>query len=469
MASADVSNPLQVAIVGSGPGGFYAAEALLRRRPDARVDMFDRLPTPFGLVRGGVAPDHPKIKQVCLVYEKIARSPNFAFFGNVKIGRDLTIGELRSAYHVIILACGASADRRLGIAGEDLAGSHTATEFVGWYNGQPDYRDRVFDFSTDRAVIIGQGNVAGDVARILATPVDDLRRTDIAEHALAALEHSRIRDIYVIGRRGPGQIKFTPVELKELGQVRNCAAIVAAQDLELGSVCQAEIADQRSDEAKKNVDVLRGFAAAASCGKDGGGSSGRRIWFRFLETPLRIAGPGRVESVTLAKNRMEGPPFAQVAVATSQTLDLRCGLLFRSVGYKGVAISGVNFDERAGIIPNRKGRCMAGEEPIPGLYVTGWIKRGPSGVIGTNRADSVETVEAIVEDLGAMRPAPKAGAAGLRDALGAAGMRAVSYAEWQKIDVAERSRGQPRGKPREKFTAVAEMIGALDAVVTPAA
>jgi ferredoxin--NADP+ reductase len=201
MTSAGESRPLQVAIVGSGPSGFYAAEALLRRRADVQVDMFDRLPTPFGLVRGGVAPDHPKIKQVTLVYDKIARSIGFTFLGNVEIGRTVTVEQLRAAYHVVILASGASADRRLGIAGEDLAGSHTATEFVGWYNAHPDYRDRSFDFSGECAVVIGQGNVAGDVARILATPVEDLRRTDIAEHALDALAESRIRDIYVIGRR----------------------------------------------------------------------------------------------------------------------------------------------------------------------------------------------------------------------------------------------------------------------------
>jgi ferredoxin--NADP+ reductase len=454
------SAPLQVAIVGSGPSGFYAAEALLRRRPDVQVDMLDRLPTPFGLVRGGVAPDHPKIKQVTLVYDKIARSPRFAFLGNVEIGRTLTIEQLRAAYHVVILACGASADRRLGIAGEDLVGSHTATEFVGWYNGQPDYRDRVFDLSGDCAVVIGQGNVAGDVARILATPVDDLRKTDIAEHALATLAGSRIRDIYVVGRRGPAQTKLTPVELKELGQIRDCAALVGGEDLDLGAACVAEISDPRGDDAKKNVSLLRAFAAAAAAGR------WRRIRFRFLETPLRINGPGRVRSVTLARNRMEGPPFAQVAVATAQTLDLPCSLVLRSVGYRGVAVPGLSFDESAGIIPNRQGRCLIGEDPIPGVYVTGWIKRGPTGIIGTNRADSVETVESICEDLPRLRMAPKPGAAALRDVLVARGARIVSYPDWQTIDAAERARGQARDKPREKFTLVREMIAAIDAGAT---
>src|SRR5258708_7651816 len=206
------SGTLQVAIVGSGPSGFYAAEALLRAKPGAAVDMFDRLPTPFGLVRGGVAPDHPKIKQVILVYDKIARAPGFSFIGNVTVGRDIAVADLQAAYHVVIFANGADADRRLGIQGEDLRGSHTATEFVGWYNGHPDYRDRVFDLSGETAAVIGQGNVAADVARILATPVDDLRRTDIAEHALEALTDSRVREIHLIGRRGPAQAQITYVE-----------------------------------------------------------------------------------------------------------------------------------------------------------------------------------------------------------------------------------------------------------------
>jgi ferredoxin--NADP+ reductase len=450
------SNPLQVAIVGSGPSGFYAAEALLRGKTGIRVDMFDRLPTPFGLVRGGVAPDHPKIKQVILVYDKIARSSGFAFFGNVEIGATLTIEELRDAYHVVILACGASADRRLGIPGEDLPGSHTATEFVGWYNGHPYYRDRRFDFSCDTAVVIGQGNVAADVARILAMPVDDLRKTDIAEHALEALGESRIREIHVVGRRGPAQAKFTPVELKELGQVRDCQALTEIADLELNPESMAEIADPRGEENRKNVGIFRGFATADEA------ASGRRIRFRFLETPIAISGESRVQSVILAKNSLKGPAFEQVAVAGTSTFDLPCGLVFRSIGYTGVPLPGVAFDRRAGIIPNEKGRCLNGHNPSPGLYATGWIKRGPTGLIGTNRADSVETVQSIFEDVARMMPASKPGAAGITNALNAGGARIVSYSEWRMIDEAECERGVAKGKPREKFTQVAEMIDAID-------
>ena len=450
-----------MAIVGSGPSGFYAAEALLRRRTDVQVDMFDRLPTPFGLVRGGVAPDHPKIKQVTLVYDKIARSPGFTFLGNVEIGRTVTIEQLRSAYHVVVLASGASADRRLGIAGEDLAGSHTATEFVGWYNAHPDYRDRRFDFSGECAVIIGQGNVAGDVARILATPVDDLRRTDIAEHALDALACSRIRDIYVIGRRGPAQIKFTA------GRAQGARTVFA-----IAPPSWPATISRSARPAPPKSRMGAGTTPGRTCRCYGLLRRRQRPTasdaYGFAFSRLRCESTDRAElnSATLARNRMQGPPFDQVAIATAQTFELPCSLVLRSVGYRGVAVPGVSFDERAGIIPNHKGRCLIGDDPIPGMYVTGWIKRGPVGIIGTNRADSVETVEAIFEDLAKVRMAPKPGAAALRDALCTGGERIVSYGEWQRIDVAERGRGHARNKPREKYTLVSEMIAAIDAGAT---
>jgi ferredoxin--NADP+ reductase len=451
------SNPLQVAIVGSGPSGFYAAEALLRRRSGIRIDMFDRLPTPFGLVRGGVAPDHPKIKQVILVYEKIAKSPGFAFYGNVEVGRDLSLDELRNAYHVVIIACGASADRRLAIPGEGLLGSHTATEFVGWYNGHPDFQDRIFDFSQEVAVIIGQGNVAADVARILAMPVDDLRRTDITEVAIEALAVSCIREIIIIGRRGPAQAKFTSVELKELGNIRECAAILDPAELELDPVSAAELAHSSGDENRKNVDIFRSFATGACA------PAARRIHFRFLETPVRINGDREVTSITLAKNSLQGPAFAQVAVAGPQTLDLPCGLVFRSIGYRGLQLPGLGFDDRTGTIPNLKGRCVNGKDQLPGVYVTGWIKRGPTGIIGTNRADSVETVETVLADLPNLDPAPKSGMARLGPIFTARAIRAVTYGEWQHLDMVERERGRPWDKPREKLTRVPEMIAAIDA------
>jgi ferredoxin/flavodoxin---NADP+ reductase len=449
-------NPLRAAVVGSGPSGFYAAEALLRR-PHTSVDMFDRLPTPFGLVRSGVAPDHPKLKQVCLVYDRIARSPGFTFLGNVAIGKDLSIAQLRTAYHVVVIACGASTDRRLGIPGENLPGSHTATEFVGWYNGHPDYQDRKFDFSQSTAVVVGQGNVAADVARILATPVDCLRSTDICEAALDALAESRIRHIHIIGRRGPAQAKFSSVELKELGLIRDCVALCDASELELNPASRDELAHPNSDDNRKNVEAFHSFARNIE------GPAPRRLYFHFLETPMRINGDSRVVSITLAKNTLAGAKFEQVAVASPASVELPCGLVFRSVGYKGVTLPGVAFDEASGTIPNVKGRCQDGKQPVPGLYVTGWIKRGATGLIGNNRADSVETVGSIIEDLPLLDPAPKPGASDLGSALSRNGTRVVNYADWQTIDRSERNRGQPKGKPREKFTRIEEMIAAMDA------
>lgn len=447
--------PLQIAVVGSGPSGFYAAEALLRRNTSLHVDMFERLPTPFGLVRAGVAPDHPKIKQVILVYDRIAKSPGFNFFGNVTIGEDLTLDELRDAYHAVIIAYGAHSDRRLGISGEDLPRSYTATEFVAWYNGHPDYRDRVFDLSHERAVIIGQGNVAADVARILATPVEELRCTDITSYALTALSQSRIWDIVIVGRRGPAQAKFTAVELKELGKITNCNAIVEEDDLVLGATCLNEVSDSRGEEAHKNVEIFRSFVSHQP---DGSGQRRRTIRFRFLETPIRIEGTDGVERLILGKNTLSGPPFAQKAVVGRQRTTVPCGIVFRSVGYRGLPLAGLEFDSATGTIPNCKGRCLKGLDPISGAYVTGWIKRGPTGIIGTNRADSMETVESVLEDLSKGVPAPKPGGEMVRSVLAVRGVHDVSYSGWQAIDTVERERGMPKGKPREKMTSIPEMV-----------
>jgi ferredoxin/flavodoxin---NADP+ reductase len=449
------ANPFLVAIVGSGPSGFYAAEALLRRS-NVHVDMFDRLPTPFGLVRGGVAPDHPKIKQVCFVYDKIAKSANFQFLGNVSVGTTVTVDQLRTCYHAVIIACGASADRRLDIPGEDLPGSHTATEFVGWYNGHPDYQDRKFDFSCETAAVIGQGNVAADVVRILATPISILRATDITDVALESLATSRIRNIFVIGRRGPAQAKFTSVELKELGRITDCTVHCGTTDLKLNPASEEEILDPRSDDIRKNMEIFRSFAEDRHTQW-----ATRHLHFRFLETPLRINGGLRVTSITLAKNRLIGNKFEQAALIDAESAELECGLLFRSIGYRGVPLPGVNFDHHNGIIPNLKGRCVEGNRTIPGLYVTGWIKRGANGLIGTNRADSVETVEAIFEDLPTLHSAAKCGAAAI-EALYSDGSRVVNYSSWQKIDFWERRRGEQTGKPREKFTVISDMLKAAE-------
>jgi ferredoxin/flavodoxin---NADP+ reductase len=451
-------NPLRVAIVGSGPSAFYATEALIKSGHTVRIDMFERLPAPFGLVRNGVAPDHPKLKQPIVIYDKIARSPIFTFLGNVAVGRDLRIEELQSAYHAVIFACGAETDRKLGIAGEDLPGSYTATEFVGWYNGHPDYRDRVFDLSQEVAVIIGQGNVAADVCRILSKTVDELKHTDIAEHALAVLAESKIREIHVIGRRGPAQAKFTNKELRELGELADCDAMVDPADLCLNRESELELADKANFINANNVEIFKTWASRPTSGKR------RRCYFRFLESPVMLLGQSHLERLVLEHNRLEGEPNRQAARGTGQRRELSCGLLFRSVGYRGVPIPGVPFDERNGVFPNAEGRLLDNDRSvIPNLYATGWIKRGPSGVIGTNRADSVATVNALLADLPKLDSGdPKTGAEALYPLLARRSVRVVGYADWLKIDAVEVEGGKPKGKPREKLTTVKEMLSVLD-------
>ncbi len=448
-------NPLRVAIVGSGPAGFYAAEALIKSERAVLVDMFERLASPFGLVRSGVAPDHPKLKEAIHVYQRIAEMPEFQFLGNVTIGRDLSVKELMNSYHAVLFSCGAQSDRMMGIPGEDLPGSHAATEFVGWYNGHPDYCDLTFDLSHEAAVVIGQGNVAVDVCRILAKTVDELRHTDITAHALEVLAGSKIRDIYVIGRRGPAQAKFTHPELRELGELADCDPIVDPRDLELNPASVEELADRSHRANLKTYDVLKTFAARPPPTRR------RRCHIEFLKSPIGLKGDSKLERVVLMRNRLVGEPSRQAAEATGEVEELACGVLFRSIGYRGVAIPEVPFDHVRGIIPNQDGRVTHDGKIVPGLYVSGWIKRGPTGIIGTNREDSVFTVKSILADLpnfeAGTRPSPKR----LKGLLESRGVRVISYADWQKIDGAEIQRGESAAKPREKFTRLKEMFDVL--------
>ncbi len=449
-------NPVRAAIVGSGPSGFYTTEALFKSEPVVLVDMFERLPSPFGLVRSGVAPDHPKLKEPILVYQRIAESPQFQFLGNVTVGRDIGVEELKNRYHVVVFTRGAETDRKLGIAGESLAGSHTATEFVGWYNGHPDYRDRVFDLSCETAVVIGQGNVASDVCRILSKTADELRHTDIAKHALEVLADSKIRDIHMIGRRGPAQAKFTHSELRELGELADCDPVVDPGNLELNPASREELADRRNRANIKSYEVLQGFASRPPPTRH------RRCHIHFLKSPIELTGKGRLERVMLMRNRLEGEPSRQVARETGEVENLACGVLFRSIGYRGVPIPGVPFDDGRGIFPNQDGRIVNGDNVIPGLYVAGWIKRGPTGIIGTNRADGVATVKSLLADLPNLDAGQKPGADGLKALLESRRVRVVSYADWQKIDAAEVRRGKTAGKPREKFVQLEAMWAILD-------
>lgn len=449
--------PLKVAVVGSGPSGFYAAEALIKSEHHVQVNMIEKLPAPFGLVRYGVAPDHPKLKQVNLLFHKIAQDPDIHFYGNLEVGKDLSVDELKSTHHAVIFCSGAETDRRLGIPGEDLAGSHTATEFVAWYNGHPAYRDYKFDLSNETAVIIGQGNVAADVCRILAKSVDDLRKTDITEHALDLLATSRIRQIHVVGRRGPAQAKFTNRELKELVEIPDCTAIVNPDELALNPQDTIELADKANDNAARSYETFQ------SLSKNTTGTSLREIYFHFLLSPLEIKGEGKVESITFSRNLLTGKAFNQSAQATESTTQIDCGLCFRSIGYLGQGISGAPLNSKRGVIPNEKGRVINNSGEIESkLYTSGWIKRGPTGVIGTNRADSVETVATLLDDLPGLSSDNISSKTGEFAALVAQkNIHFVSYDDWCKIDAAEIERGNDFGKPREKFVDVTEMLAVL--------
>jgi ferredoxin--NADP+ reductase len=447
--------PLRVAIIGSGPSGFYTAEALLNSAHQVTVDMFERLPAPFGLVRYGVAPDHPKIKNVIKVYERTAAHPAFAFFGNVMIGKDISLDELRSFYDAIVFAYGAETDRRLGIPGEDLPGSYTATEFVGWYNGHPDYRKRSFDLSQKTAVIIGQGNVAMDVGRILCKRVDELSKTDIAAHALHALAESKVQEIHIIGRRGPAQAAFTPPEIREFGELADCDPVMDPRYLNLNEASCQELADPHSPVKKKNFDILTEYAHRQPSGKT------KRVIIHFLKSPVELRGEKHLEQVVLEHNTLTGEPHQQKAIATGVREVLSCGLLFRSVGYRGVAIPGVPFDEKAGIIANEEGRVSQNGATVTGLYCVGWIKRGPSGVIGTNKPDSVATVEHLFADLSKLTPCPQPQRPAIESFLKDKHLRYISFENWKKIDAAEISRGAQTEKPREKFVSIQDMMSVI--------
>jgi len=452
-------HPLRVAVVGSGPAGFYAAGHLLAAGFPVEVDMVERLPTPWGLVRLGVAPDHPNIKAVSRVFEKIAHRPGFRFLGNVDSGRDLTHDDLLALYDAVVYAYGSTIDRRLGIPGEDLPGSWAATELVAWYNGHPDYQDLVFDLEVDCAVVVGNGNVALDVARMLALTGEELAPTDTTDEAIAAIAGSGIREIAVLGRRGPAQASWTTPELQELGELAGADVAVDPVDLELDPASEAALQTDTAI-ARRNVDVLRAFASREPTGKS------RIVRLRFCVSPVAILGEERVEAVEVVRNELiAGPDGAIRAVPTGEREVIPCGVVFRSVGYRGVGLDGVPFDADRGTIPNRGGRVL-GEagEPIPGVYCAGWIKRGPSGVIGTNKKDATETVELLLEDAKAGRLRSGGHTAADADALLAErGVRVVSYAGWEAIDAAERARGEPAGRPRVKLATWDELMRAAEA------
>ncbi len=462
----------RVAIVGAGPAGAFAAACLRRARGGVEIDLFERLPTPWGLLRGGVAPDHQEIKRLQDTFDRQALRRGCRLLANVEVGTDVTHAELMRHYAAVVYATGAQTDKSLGIDGEDLPGSHAATDFVGWYNGHPDHRDLEFDLSARRAVVIGNGNVAADVTRLLTRSVEDLARTDVADHALHALRESAIEEVVVLGRRGPAQAAFTSAELRELGRLDGVDVVVDAGDVELDAVSEQWLADSGTFTARTNVELLREFAA-----RPANPDARRRIVLRFLTSPVEIRGAGRVEAIDVRRNEIvraeDGTLRARAVDGPSETID--CGLVLRSVGYRAVPLPGVPFDERRFVLPNERGRVLALDgERLPGVYAVGWIKRGPTGILGTNKRDAEETVGCLVEDLDAgALPVPEQPEREQVDALLAERAPGLVTAEgWRAIDRHEIAGGRAERRPRVKLASRDELLAvaqAAEAVLAPAA
>lgn len=456
-------HPLRVAIVGAGPTGFYTAEQLLKQRQLAvEIDMFERLPTPFGLVRYGVAPDHQKIKSVTAVFDRTARKPNFRFYGNVELGRDISVEDLRKYYHQIVYTTGAQTDRSLGIPGEDLEGSYAATEFVAWYNGHPDFRNCQFDLSGERAAIIGVGNVAVDVCRILSRTPEELAKTDIADYALEALRNSNIKEVYMIGRRGPAQAAFTTPEVKELGEMEDADVYVPPEEAQLDALSEEALSESADRATTRKVEIIQSYA------QDELRTKGRRLILRFLVSPVEISGDeqGHVRSMKLVKNELYKTGAGSLRPRATETFEtMPVDIVFRSIGYRGVPLPDVPFKDSWGVIENEAGRVIdpAQGKPVQGQYTAGWIKRGATGVIGTNKPDAAETVEAMLNDLerGEILEPDFPGVQDARDFIASRQPCFFSYDDWLRLDEIEVQKGKEAGRPRVKFVSVEQMLSEL--------
>lgn len=454
--------PLRVAIIGAGPAGFYAAEHLYKQRDlVVEVDMYDRLPTPYGLVRNGVAPDHQKIKSVTKVFDRVAQSPGFRFFGYVELGSDVSVDDLRRFYHQIVYTTGAQTDRNLNIPGINLANSHAATEFVAWYNGHPDYRDCHFDLSQEHVAVVGIGNVAVDVCRILCRTTSELAKTDIADYALEALRNSNVKVVHMLGRRGPAQGAFTTPELKELGEMEDADVIVYPEEAKLDELSKASMADADRGTMRK-VELIQDFAERELTGKS------RRLYLRFLVSPVELSGDGRVESMKLVKNELYATEAGTLRPRPIDEFEeIPVGLVFRSIGYQGVRLPGVPFNESWGVILNEGGRVLDPETKLPlvGEYTAGWIKRGPSGVIGTNKPDAAETVDRMMEDLeqNLVLDPEEPTAEAVEELIRRRKPEYFTFEDWVYLDELEVERGKKLGRPRLKFTRIEDMLAARDA------
>jgi len=450
----------RVAIIGAGPAGAFAAASLLRAGGDSEIDLFERLPTPWGLLRGGVAPDHQEIKRLEDTFDRETLQRGCRFLGNVEVGVDVSHSELMGHYTALVYATGAQTDKSLGIPGEDLPGSWAATEFVAWYNGHPDYRDLEFDLSSRRAVVIGNGNVAADVVRLLMLSAGELERTDVADHALEALRASRVEEVVILGRRGPAQAAFTSAELRELGNLDGVEIRVDSEDVELDAVSRRWLDEKGTFTSRTNVELLREFAA-----RPARRDARRRIEIRFLRSPVEIRGTDAVEAIDVGRNEIvrtdDGSLKAQPLQGDVETIE--CGLVLRSVGYRAVPLPDVPFDERHFVLPNERGRVLTPEgDPLPGVYAVGWIKRGPTGILGTNKRDAEETIGCLMEDLraGALPQPPNPGREQVDALLAERKPDLVTLEGWRSIDGQELERGRSELRPRVKLASRDELLAA---------
>lgn len=448
-----MAEAVRVAVIGSGPAGLYATDELCKHG-GVEVDVFDKLPCPYGLLRYGVAPDHLKMKSLETALRRILERDEVRFLGGVRLGHELSVDDLTEHYDAVVYAVGASADRRLGIPGEDLPGSFSATEFVSWYCGHPDAAVDEFTLDARSVVIIGVGNVAVDITRILAKTSAELRETtDIHDPVLDVLAASAITDIHMVGRRGAAQAKFTTKELRELGELANADVVVHPEELELGVAGEQTV--QQDKAVRRNVEVLREWAEREQDGRP------RRIHLRFLRSPVAVLGEERVDGVELERNILDDTGRA---VGTGETETVPAQLLLRSVGYRGLALPGVPFDERNGVIPHDGGRVLRDGTPSVGEYVVGWIKRGPTGVIGTNKSDAKETVTTLLADLDSLPRVPQPDPAAIVELLAQRGVPVITWQGWQAIDAAERALGVDGGRNRVKIADFDALLAAAKAL-----
>ena len=458
-ASLKTKNQLEVAIIGSGPSGFYVADAIINSGISAEITLLEKLPCPYGLIRYGVAPDHQKLKRIANTLDTIAEHPSVTFLGNVELGKNINLEEIKSNYQVIVFCNGMSDSISLGIDGEDLAGVYPCNDLIGWYNGHPDYQDLEFNFDHDTAVVIGHGNVAIDISRILSKSIDDLRASDIPENALEILSKKTLKHVHMIGRRGPIQSKFTTKELHELGKLSNCNVSLDPKHLNLNAACQQELDDTSNIIVHKNYKVMQSYAGNFSAVND---KNKTQISIDFMLNPKYFTGRKQLSSAFFEETYLEGAPFNQTCKTLDHSIEITCGLAFTSVGFRGTILESLPVNEPKRTLTNQNSNLIGGDgEIVKGLYAAGWVKRGPHGVIGTNRECAQNTVDSILKDTPTLLQTIAEGKAGLLKILNKKNIRYTTFEDWKVIDKKEIDNGLLLGKPREKFVTVKEMLASL--------